>query len=164
MLFFVLIKLFFYFRLTAFVIKSYSQAKHWIDIDLKEVESATSWLLSFQDIIGCFPTLGALHNKAMKSKIKRPVTMTTYVFISLLEVGFQTHAEVFRKASRCITGSFARFDRDSYTLSLMAYLFAKLKYESAYQDTMILLDKMSVKEGICSTIVFVSLNIPVENQ
>ena len=58
--------------------------------------------------------------------------------------GFQEKldTELFQKATTCITDSFARFEDDSYTLAIMAYLFAKLKYQSAYNDTMKLLNKL----------------------
>lgn len=53
-------------RLTAFVLKSYAQARPWIDIDNKEIKQTSDWLLKSQSKDGCFPSLGSLHNKAMK--------------------------------------------------------------------------------------------------
>ena len=61
------------FRLTAFVLQYLAQARPWIDIDDKELTISSDWLKNIQATDGCFPTIGALHNKAMKGGVTIPV-------------------------------------------------------------------------------------------
>ena len=54
------------FRLTAFVLKSYAQARPYIFIDDKEILQSRKFLLSLQKPDGCFREVGMVHHKAMK--------------------------------------------------------------------------------------------------
>ena len=54
-------------RLTAFVLRVYSQSKRYITIDDKNIEDSRNWLLTKQDSkTGCFENVGMVHNKRMK--------------------------------------------------------------------------------------------------
>ena len=53
-------------RLTAFVLKSFAQARDFIEIDKKVMKDAKRWILRKQTSDGCFPSVGTLHHKAMK--------------------------------------------------------------------------------------------------
>ena len=53
-------------RLTAFVLKSFAQAREFIEIDNNILAEARRWILRKQTGDGCFPSVGTLHNKAMK--------------------------------------------------------------------------------------------------
>ena len=55
-----------HFRLTAFVLKSYAQARPYIDIDEKDIKDSVDFLLKLQKPDGCFREMGMVHHKAMK--------------------------------------------------------------------------------------------------
>ena len=64
---------FFLHRLTAFVLKSFAQARDFIEIDRKVMADAKRWILGKQTKDGCFPSVGTLHNKAMKVSFYPPL-------------------------------------------------------------------------------------------
>ena len=64
---------FFLYRLTAFVLKSFAQARDFIEIDKKVMADAKRWILGKQAKDGCFPSVGTLHNKAMKVSFYPPL-------------------------------------------------------------------------------------------
>ena len=53
-------------RLTAFVLRSYAQARKYIFIDKKDIEDSRKWLLSLQLLTGCFKETGMVHQKGLK--------------------------------------------------------------------------------------------------
>ena len=53
-------------RLTAFVLKSFAQAREFIYIDEKELGSSIAWILGQQRRDGHFPPTGRLINKQIK--------------------------------------------------------------------------------------------------
>ncbi|XP_047140669.1 alpha-1-macroglobulin isoform X3 [Hydra vulgaris] len=131
--------------LTAFVLKSYAQARPWIDVDQKEIQDPVNWLLQKQDSNGCFPTIGTLHHQAMKGGVKTPVTLTAYVLISLLEADIiATHPKLVN-ASKCVTDSLSNIT-DSYSLSIIAYMFAKIGDFKTYQSVIDTLNKLAVRK------------------
>lgn len=56
------------FRLTAFVLKSFAQARPHIFIEEKHIQDALNWLTQKQKENGCFRSSGTLLNNAMKVK------------------------------------------------------------------------------------------------
>ena len=62
---------FYYHRLTAFVLKSYVQAEQFIFIDIEEIKQSIKFLSSLQKPDGCFREVGMVHDKAMKVCISR---------------------------------------------------------------------------------------------
>lgn len=52
-----------YFRLTAFVLKSFAQARSFIFIDPQEVAAAKGWIVRQQRGDGSFPAVGRILNK-----------------------------------------------------------------------------------------------------
>lgn len=54
------------FRLTAFVLKSFAQARPYIFIYEKHIQDALIWLTQKQKENGCFHSSGTLLNNAMK--------------------------------------------------------------------------------------------------
>lgn len=74
--------------------------------------------------------------------------MTAYILIALLDAGHKPESPVIRKATQCVAENFALFEEDSYALSIMAYLFAKLKHDSAYSASMQILEGLATREGM----------------
>ncbi|XP_066919557.1 alpha-1-macroglobulin-like isoform X3 [Clytia hemisphaerica] len=132
--------------LTAFVLKSYAEARPWIDIDDKEIKHSSQWLLRAQSKDGCFPSIGSLHNKAMKGGVKTPATLTAYVTISLLEADVASFDTRLYAASKCVRKSLDDIN-DSYSLAIIAYMFAKLKDSQGYDQVMKRLNSMAIDEA-----------------
>ncbi|XP_021250433.1 alpha-2-macroglobulin-like [Numida meleagris] len=72
--------------LTAFVLKSFAQARSHIFIDEKHIQDALIWLSEKQKENGCFRSSGVLLNNAMKGGVRDEVTLTAYIAIALLEI------------------------------------------------------------------------------
>ncbi|KFP83022.1 Alpha-2-macroglobulin, partial [Acanthisitta chloris] len=72
--------------LTAFVLKSFAQARPHIFIDEKHIQDALVWLTQKQKENGCFRSSGTLLNNAMKGGVNDEVTLTAYITIALLEI------------------------------------------------------------------------------
>lgn len=54
--------------LTAFVLRSFGQARRFISIDEKDLSLSTAWILKMQFENGCFRPSGMVHHKEMKVK------------------------------------------------------------------------------------------------
>ncbi|KFQ80106.1 Alpha-2-macroglobulin, partial [Phoenicopterus ruber ruber] len=72
--------------LTAFVLKSFAQARRHIFIDEKHIQDALVWLSYKQKENGCFRSSGTLLNNAMKGGVDNEVSLTAYITIALLEI------------------------------------------------------------------------------
>ncbi|ERE67121.1 murinoglobulin-1-like protein [Cricetulus griseus] len=71
--------------LTAFVLKSFAQARAFIFVDETHITHAFTWLSQQQQDNGCFRSSGSLFNNAMKGGVKDEVTLSAYVTIAFLE-------------------------------------------------------------------------------
>ena len=58
-------------RLTAFVMKTFAQARTYIFIDETHITEALTWLSQKQKDNGCFRSSGSLLNNAIKVKCSR---------------------------------------------------------------------------------------------
>ncbi|XP_029767526.1 alpha-2-macroglobulin-like [Terrapene carolina triunguis] len=72
--------------LTAFVLKSFAQARSHIFIEEKHIQDALSWLAGKQKENGCFHSSGTLLNNAIKGGVDDEVTLSAYITIALLEI------------------------------------------------------------------------------
>uniref|UniRef100_A0A8C5NQP5 Alpha-2-macroglobulin-like n=1 Tax=Junco hyemalis TaxID=40217 RepID=A0A8C5NQP5_JUNHY len=72
--------------LTAFVLKSFAQARHHIFIEERHIQDALHWLSYKQKENGCFQSSGTLLNNAMKGGVDNEATLTAYITIALLEI------------------------------------------------------------------------------
>nr|BAR45602.1 alpha-2-macroglobulin 2 [Ammothea sp. RS-2014] len=117
--------------LTAFVVKSFAQARQFIDIDPVDLKKSTDWLLSKQQADGCFPFIGMVHHQDMKGGVGKsvPTALTAYTVISLLEAETPISQDKLDKAFECIS---KQTDPNSYTMALTAYAYALAgRYELA---------------------------------
>ncbi|NXD41929.1 A2MG protein, partial [Copsychus sechellarum] len=88
--------------LTAFVLKSFAQARHHIFIEEKHIQDALHWLAYKQKDNGCFQSSGTLLNNAMKGGVDNEVTLTAYITIALLEIPLPVTHSVVRNALFCL--------------------------------------------------------------
>ncbi|XP_065060175.1 alpha-1-macroglobulin-like isoform X3 [Rhopilema esculentum] len=133
--------------LTAFVLKSFAQAREFIDIDKKVLADAKKWILSKQNKDGCFPTIGTLHSKSMKGGVKTPVTLTGYVVVALLEADMKPENPNIKMAIKeCIKPQLSQVN-DTYSLNILAYTMAKAGRNKELTYLLTKLDSMTRKEG-----------------
>ncbi|KAJ6219175.1 hypothetical protein RDWZM_004987 [Blomia tropicalis] len=73
--------------LTAYVVKSFLQARSYIDIDQTIIKNGIEYLISCQNQDGSFAELGEIHHKEMQGgagKSNSSATLTAYVLIAIL--------------------------------------------------------------------------------
>ncbi|KAL5017642.1 hypothetical protein ScPMuIL_007231 [Solemya velum] len=73
--------------LTAFVVKSFGQARPFIYIDDSVMEKATDWMISRQNADGSFPEPGRVIHTNMQGASATGSSLTAYVSIALVEQG-----------------------------------------------------------------------------
>nr|AJE25828.1 alpha-2-macroglobulin [Macrobrachium rosenbergii] len=110
--------------LTAFVLKSFAQARQYIQIDGDDLDMSRDWLKMKQMENGCFQSVGKVFHKGMKGGIEgagSPVPLTAYVLISLLESGEPHTSKAISEAAFCLN---ADKSENPYTTVLTAYALA----------------------------------------
>ncbi|XP_047484789.1 alpha-2-macroglobulin-like isoform X4 [Penaeus chinensis] len=123
--------------LTAFVLKSFAQARQYVQVDADDLDMSRGWLKLHQMENGCFQSVGKVFHKGMKGGIDgsgSPVPLTAYVLIALLEAGEVTSSRAVMEAAFCLD---ADTSKDPYTLALKAYslsLSDSPKAEQAVQN------------------------------
>ncbi|KAJ1122194.1 hypothetical protein NDU88_000697 [Pleurodeles waltl] len=108
--------------LTAFVLKSFAQARTHIFIEEKQLSDPLHWLASHQKDNGCFQSVGSLFNNALKGGVNDEITLSAYVSIALLEYPLPLTHPVVRNALFCLETAYKE-SNDVYAKSLMAYAF-----------------------------------------
>jgi CD109 antigen len=118
--------------LTAFVLKSFSQAQDLIFIDEAVLEKAKDWIIAHQNKDGSFDAVGFVHHQEMMGGLKGKTALTAYVAIALTEAGDGDNAG---KAVNYLEDKLAEID-DAYTAAIAAYaleLTESDRSEDAYQ-------------------------------
>ncbi len=103
--------------LTAFVLKSFSQAKDIMYIDDSVLDEAAEWINAHQNSDGSFDPVGFIHHKDILGGLQGKNALTAYVAIALLEAGEKAAAG---KAIDYLEGELYEID-DAYTLAITAY-------------------------------------------
>ncbi|XP_063596596.1 alpha-2-macroglobulin-like protein 1 [Penaeus indicus] len=107
--------------LTAFVLKSFAQAKEFMSIDIEALNQTRKWLLRSETEDGCVVPQGKGIHKALKgdaSDKKSLVPLTAYVLAALIEAGTPSKASFVKHATRCLLSDKSN---DPYTLALKSY-------------------------------------------
>jgi len=121
--------------LTAFVLKSFAQAKDLIYIDDSVLEKAKGWITAHQNKDGSFDPIGFVHHQDMMGGLKGKTALTAYVAIALMEAGESAGAA---KATQYLEANLAEID-DAYAAAITAYaleLAQSNKSEDAYRQLM----------------------------
>uniref|UniRef100_A0A8C0XBL4 Alpha-2-macroglobulin n=1 Tax=Castor canadensis TaxID=51338 RepID=A0A8C0XBL4_CASCN len=137
--------------LTAFVLKSFAQARAFIFIDETHIAQALNWLSEKQKDNGCFTSSGSLFNNAMKGGVEDEVTLSAYVAIALLEIPLPVTHPVVHKALICLESAWETIQNGdhgshAYTKALLAYVFALAGNKDKKNEILKSLDKEAVKE------------------
>uniref|UniRef100_A0A8C0H2E3 Alpha-2-macroglobulin n=1 Tax=Chelonoidis abingdonii TaxID=106734 RepID=A0A8C0H2E3_CHEAB len=133
--------------LTAFVLKSFAQARSHIFIEDKHIQDALAWLAGKQKDNGCFRSSGTLLNNAIKGGVDDEVTLSAYITIALLEIPLHITHSVVRSALFCLETAMGQGGNHVYTKALMAYAFALAGKEEKRRALLDSLDKEAVKEN-----------------
>ncbi|XP_068557479.1 alpha-2-macroglobulin [Anas acuta] len=132
--------------LTAFVLKSFAQARPYIFIYEKHIQDALFWLTQKQKENGCFHSSGTLLNNAMKGGVDNEVSLTAYITIALLEIPLPVTHSVVRNALFCLETAANAEENHVYTKALLAYAFALAGKEEKRKAMLGLLEKEAVKK------------------
>ncbi|XP_059552320.1 C3 and PZP-like alpha-2-macroglobulin domain-containing protein 8 [Myotis daubentonii] len=118
--------------LTAFVLKSFAQARSFIFIDPRELAAAKGWIVRQQQVDGSFPATGRILNKDIQGGIHGAVPLTAYVVAALLETDVASEEErgAIARARRFLESSVA-LASDPYTSALTAYALTLLRSPAA---------------------------------
>ena len=103
--------------LTAFVLKTFSQARGMIHIDPDVLSASQDWILRHQRRDGSFEPVGFLHHQELLGGLKGNTALTAYMAIALLESGEQAASS---KAIDYLEGELDGID-DPYTVAIVSY-------------------------------------------
>jgi CD109 antigen len=103
--------------LTAFVLKTFAQAKTLIYVDESVLSKASDWLRARQNADGSFDPVGFVHHQEMLGGVSGKTALTAYVAAALMEAGERTSAG---KAAGYLEAQLAKID-DPYTMAIVAY-------------------------------------------
>ncbi|XP_053442153.1 C3 and PZP-like alpha-2-macroglobulin domain-containing protein 8 isoform X3 [Nycticebus coucang] len=118
--------------LTAFVLKSFAQARSFIFVDPRELEAAKDWIIRHQREDGSFPAVGRILNKDIQGGIHGTVPLTAYVVAALLETGIALEEDrgTIAKARHFLESS-TLLATDPYSCALTAYVLTLLHSPAA---------------------------------
>ncbi|KAG8196513.1 hypothetical protein JTE90_012327 [Oedothorax gibbosus] len=109
--------------LTAFVARSFHQAKEFIEIDDTVMNVALEWLAKQQKADGSFGEPGEVHHKAMQGGSGSKNTLTAYVLLAFLENQAQkTFGQEMDKAFKYLQQELKNA-QDPYFVSIVTYAF-----------------------------------------
>ncbi|XP_071112931.1 alpha-2-macroglobulin-like [Haliotis cracherodii] len=107
--------------LTAFVIKSFTEAQPFLEIDENVLRRARLWLKRKQSTNGCFAEVGRVIHSSMRGGVdgaNSDVTLTAYVIGALIIAGTPKEDRAIQNAIKCIA---AQPITDVYTMASAAY-------------------------------------------
>ncbi|XP_074019166.1 alpha-2-macroglobulin-like protein 1 [Numenius arquata] len=106
--------------LTAFVLKSFGQARAYVAIEERHITDALHWLQKQQQKGGCFRSVGKLFNNALQGGVSDELSLSAYVTAAMLELGLSPVDPMVSSALQCLEASATD---DLYTQALLAYVF-----------------------------------------
>jgi len=113
--------------LTAFVTRSFAQAKGLIFVDDAVLSTAARWMASQQKSDGSFDPVGFVHHQELLGGLKGRTALTAYVALALREAG---NEDGFHRAVRYLERAVGTTD-DAYSLALAGYVLGQAKSPGA---------------------------------
>ncbi|XP_074858484.1 alpha-2-macroglobulin-like protein 1 [Carettochelys insculpta] len=112
--------------LTALVLKTFSQARHFIHIDEQNIKDAARSLTLSQTPSGCFQSTGKLFNNALMGAVEEGLGLSAAVTTALISSGLPRSDPILQKALKCIKDlvSAAPDNSNLYNQALAANAFA----------------------------------------
>lgn len=118
--------------LTAFVVKSFSEASEFIDVDQRDVEDSVDFLMSLQKENGCFQSSGYVYSSSLKGG-SSDESLTPFVVAALLEasdkMGIRMDGDKIDNAIVCMVKNLNSTDIYTSTLTTYAANLAVAKYK-----------------------------------
>uniref|UniRef100_A0A8D0FD68 Ovostatin n=1 Tax=Strix occidentalis caurina TaxID=311401 RepID=A0A8D0FD68_STROC len=133
--------------LTAFVYKSFAQARRYIYIDDNVQSRTLIWLASKQKSDGCFENVGSHFNNALKGEEEGEYSLTAYVVAALLEAGHSAAHPVVKSGMNCLETAWGNGVHSLYNQALFAYAYGLADKEERYQFFLEKLDKTATRDG-----------------
>ncbi|NWW53848.1 A2ML1 protein, partial [Pedionomus torquatus] len=116
--------------LTAFVLKSFGQARAYVAIEERHITDALRWLQKQQQQEGCFRSMGKLFNNALQGGVSDELSLSAYVTAAMLELGLSPTDTMVSSALKCLEASTTD---DLYTQALLAYVFGLAGHKEQQQ-------------------------------
>ncbi|XP_046553016.1 CD109 antigen-like [Haliotis rubra] len=116
--------------LTAFVVKTFIQARQYVYIDDQIIARAANWLMGRQNTNGDFHENGYVHSSSLQGGSGHGYALTAFVLDALLEVrgleGVNAHNlnDTLLRASAFLEFNIIRFD-DAYTIAIATHALTK---------------------------------------
>ncbi|NXF52011.1 A2ML1 protein, partial [Oceanites oceanicus] len=132
--------------LTAFVVKSFGQARKYIYVDDKNVQDALRWLEQNQLPSGCFATKGSLFHSSLKGSVDDEISLGAYVAAALLELGQPLKGKLMQTTLRCLQQAVHNIT-NIYTEAVLAYAFALAGDYETTQELLYKLEEQAIKSG-----------------
>ncbi|NWH53133.1 OVOS protein, partial [Fregata magnificens] len=133
--------------LSAFVYKSFAQARRYIYIDNNVQSQTLIWLSSKQKSDGCFENTGSHFNNALKGGEESEYSLTAYVVAALLEAGHSAAHPVIQSGMNCLETAFGNGVHNLYNQALFAYVYGLADKEKRRQFFLDKLDKRATRDG-----------------
>ncbi|NXD88020.1 A2ML1 protein, partial [Halcyon senegalensis] len=130
--------------LTAFVLKSFGQARAYIAIEEQHITDALRWLQEKQQESGCFRSVGKLFNNALQGGVSDEHSLSAYITAAMLELGMSPTDPTVSSALQCLEASATG---DLYTQALLAYVFGLAGRREQQQAQLQSLAQHSVSAG-----------------
>ncbi|XP_009980491.1 PREDICTED: alpha-2-macroglobulin-like protein 1, partial [Tauraco erythrolophus] len=131
--------------LTAFVVKSFSQARKYIYIDDRNVQDALRWLEQNQLPSGCFATKGSLFHSSLKNSVDDEISLGAYVAAALLEMG-QPANNRLQSPLPCLQPAVPNIT-DTYAEAVLAYAFALAGDYETTQELLYKLEQQAIRSA-----------------
>uniref|UniRef100_A0A8D2NL91 Alpha-macroglobulin-like TED domain-containing protein n=1 Tax=Zosterops lateralis melanops TaxID=1220523 RepID=A0A8D2NL91_ZOSLA len=130
--------------LTAFVLKSFGQARAYVAIEERHITDALRWLQQHQSKSGCFRSVGKLFNNALQGGVSDELSLSAYVTAAMLELGLPKLEPVVSSALKCLEDSPTD---NPYTQALLAYVFGLAGLQEQQQVQLQRLAQHSISTG-----------------
>ncbi|MHB9090516.1 MAG: alpha-2-macroglobulin family protein, partial [Chloroflexota bacterium] len=127
--------------LTAFVLKTFAQAKDIMYIDQTVLDSAKTWIAKNQKADGSFEAVGFVHHQELLGGLKGKQALTAYITVALKEAKDDAAAA---KAVRYLEGELDKMT-DPYAVAITAYAMelTKSPRANAAHDKLVAMAKES---------------------
>uniref|UniRef100_A0A8C3B962 Alpha-2-macroglobulin-like protein 1 n=1 Tax=Cairina moschata TaxID=8855 RepID=A0A8C3B962_CAIMO len=132
--------------LTAFVVKSFGQAKKYIYVDDKNIQDALRWLEQNQLPSGCFATKGSFFHSSIKGSVDDEISLGAYVAAALLELGQPLKSKMMQSTLHCLQQAVHNVT-SIYTEAVLAYAFALAGDYETTQELLYKLEEQAIKSG-----------------
>ncbi|XP_075699321.1 alpha-2-macroglobulin-like protein 1 [Rhinoderma darwinii] len=121
--------------LSAFVMKSFHAASHYIFLDKKYIQDITKWLKANQLPNGGFQNRGKILKASLKGDVNDDISLSAYVTAALLETKQPLEDEMVQRALTSLRDSVIQVD-SLYTKAILAYAFA-LSRDTELRDSLL---------------------------